>query len=376
MIASMDTEDPSLAEIARVFLKLGTIAFGGPAAHIALMEQEIVTRRRWITREAFLDQLGATNLLPGPNSTEMAIFIGYDKRGLPGLVTAGACFILPAAVLVSLIAAAYLRYGALPEVSGILYAVKPVVIAVVLQAFWKLGRAAAKSRWLVFVGVVAAVTYALGIHELLVLLLAAGIAAIPLLRTRVAAMLALVPPLAFAASDAASYTLGRLFLVFAKIGAVLFGSGYVLLAFLRSDLVDRLHWLTEQQLLDAVAVGQVTPGPVFTTATFIGYLIGGPGGAAVATLGIFLPAFLFVAVSGLILPRIRRSHVASTMLDGVVIGSLALMTIVAWQLGRSAIVDGPTIAIAIASAVLLLRFRVNSAWLILGAAAIGFFVGR
>ena len=366
---------PSLGELALVFLKLGTIAFGGPAAHIALMENEFVTRRRWLTRPAFLDRLGAANLLPGPSSTELAIFIGYEKRGLPGLLIAGFCFIVPAVILVSAIAAGYVRYGGLPQVSGMLYALKPVVIAIVVQAFWNLARTAAKSRWLAVIGIVAAIAYAAGAHELLVLLIGASLAAAPLLasraRTPMQILLLAASPFSPAAGAAASSGLGRLFLVFAKTGALLFGSGYVLLAFLRADLVDRLGWLTEKQLLDAVAVGQITPGPLFTTATFIGYLIAGPSGAAVATLGIFAPAFIFVGLSGLVLPRIRRSPIASAMLDGVVIGSLALMAVVAWQLGRSAIIDLPTLLIALISTALLLRFRINSAWLIAAAAIIG-----
>jgi chromate transporter len=368
--------NPSLSALALVFLKLGTMAFGGPAAHIALMENEFVRRRGWLTREAFLDRLGAANLLPGPSSTELAIFIGYEKRGVRGLLVAGFCFIVPAAILVSAIAAGYVRYGGLPQVSGMLYALKPVVIAVIVQAFWNLARTAAKSSWLAAIGVVAGIAYAAGMHELLVLLLSAILAASPLLVSRGRAMLPLmlltvVPPLPRAAGVAASAGLWRLFLVFAKTGAVLFGSGYVLLAFLRADMVDRLHWLTERQLLDAVAVGQITPGPLFTTATFIGYLVAGPAGAATATIGIFAPAFLFVGLSGLVLPRIRRSPIASAMLDGVVVGSLALMAVVAWQLGRAAIIDVPTLLIAVICAVVLLRYRINTAWLIGVAAVLG-----
>lgn len=367
---------PSLREVALVFLKLGTIAFGGPAAHIALMENELVTRRRWLSREAFLDRLAAANILPGPSSTEMAIFIGYEKRGLPGLLIAGFCFIVPAAILVSVIAAGYVRYGALPRAVGVLYALKPVVIAIVMQALWNLARTAAKSRWLVLVGIAAAVAYAGGAHELVVLLLSATLAAAPALRPRLRMPMELMiltfnSPFLTATTAPRSFSLSRLFLIFAKTGAVLFGSGYVLLAFLHGDLVDRLHWLTEKQLLDAIAVGQITPGPVFTTATFIGYVMGGPAGAAVATVGIFAPAFVFVGLSGLVLPRIRKSPLAGAMLDGVVVGSLALMAVVAWQLGRSAIVDMPTLAIALISTALLLRFRLNSAWLIGAAAIIG-----
>ncbi len=375
------TSQVSLQELALVFLKLGTIAFGGPAAHIAMMEDEFVTRRQWLTREQFLDRLAAANLIPGPSSTEMAIFIGYEKRGWAGLLVAGCSFILPAAIMVGAIASAYVRFGALPQVNGILYALKPVVIAIVIQAFWKLARAAVKTKWLVGLAVAAGALYAFHVHEILILAVSAVLAAGPAVyrsfagirQTRAVCLLPLTPAriAAVFAVAAAQSELGRLFLVFAKIGTLLFGSGYVLLAFLRADLVDRLHWLTERQLLDAVAVGQITPGPVFTTATFIGYVIAGSPGAVVATAGIFAPAFLFVAISGFLIPRIRRSRIAASMLDGVVVGSLALMGVVAWQLGRAAIIDWPTLLIALASTALLLTFRVNSTWLIVAAGAFG-----
>jgi chromate transporter len=379
--AGASTAAASLKEVALVFLKLGTVAFGGPAAHIAMMEDEFVTRRRWLTREQFLDRLGAANLIPGPSSTEMAILIGYEKRGWRGLLVAGCAFILPAAIMVGAIASAYVRYGTLPQVNGVLYALKPVVIAVVIQAFWKLARTAMKSIWLGTVGGVTALLYVLRVHEVLILAIAAALAGAPMLyqklpHLRKMTVGVLTPPklahlLGAAGAVAIPVGLWRLFLVFAKIGAVLFGSGYVLLAFLQADLVDRLHWLTERQLLDAVAVGQVTPGPVFTTATFIGYIIGGVPGAVVATVGIFAPGFVYVALSGLLIPRIRRSRVAASMLDGVVVGSLALIGVVAWQLGRAAIIDVPTLVIAIVSTALLLKFRVNSAWLIVTAGVFG-----
>lgn len=370
-----------LKTLALVFLKLGTIAFGGPAAHIAMMEDEFVTRRQWLTREQFLDRLAAANLIPGPSSTEMAIFVGYEMRGWAGLLIAGCAFILPAAVLVAAIASAYVRYGTLPRVSGVLYALKPVVIAIVIQAFWKLARTVLKTKWLVSVGCIATVMYAVHLHELLVLAVSAVLAGAPVLYRRLSSLrrapavfvLPMMPirVFAFLAVTGMPFGLWRLFLVFAKIGAVLFGSGYVLLAFLRSDLVDRLHWLSERQLLDSVAVGQITPGPVFTTATFIGYIIAGIPGAVVATVGIFAPAFVFVAISGFLVPRIRESPTAATMLDGVVVGSLALMGVVAWQLGRMAIIDLPTLAIATVSTVLLLTLRVNSVWLVAAAGVFG-----
>ncbi|MFI5088688.1 MAG: chromate efflux transporter [Terriglobales bacterium] len=371
--ADVSQKPVSLAEIALVFFRLGTIAFGGPAAHVAMMEDEFVRRRKWLTRQEFLDRLGASNLIPGPSSTEMAIHIGFSKRGWPGLLVAGCCFIVPAAIMVALIAAGYVRYGSLPRVEHILYAIKPVVIAVVVQAFWKLARSAVKSAWLAVIGVVCTVAYLFHVQELALLAVAGIAAAGPVLvRSRRMAMLLLAPMAAVASRpDAVPFGLSRLFLTFLKISSVLFGSGYVLLAFLRSDFVDRLHWLTEKQLLDAVAVGQVTPGPVFTTATFVGYLVGGTRGAAVATVAVFLPAFILVAASGPLIPRIRRSALAGAFLDGVIIGSLALMGVVAWQLGRAAIVDFTTAAIALVSAILLFRFRVSSAWLVIGAAVVG-----
>jgi chromate transporter len=348
----------TLRELAILFLKLGTIAFGGPAAHIAMMEDEVVRRRAWLTREEFLDLLGATNLIPGPNSTEMAIHIGARRAGFTGLVVAGACFILPAMCIVMACAWAYVKYGKLPQVAGILYGVKPVIIAVVLQALWSLSRTAIKSGSLGLLLAVAVLAVFLGVNELLVLLIA-GVVMILTARVGKSGTTLLAVPL------------GTLFLIFLKIGSVLYGSGYVLLAFLRSDFVERLGWLTEAQLLDAVAIGQVTPGPVFTTATFIGYVLGGPLAAVVATIGIFLPAFFFVAISGPLIPRIRKSPTAGAFLDGVNAASLALMVVVTWQLARAAVFDVVTVVLAIAAGVALIRYKVNSAWLVAAGAAVG-----
>jgi chromate transporter len=344
-----------LGELAWLFLRLGSTAFGGPAAHIAMMEDEVVGRRKWLTHEELLDLIAACNLIPGPNSTELAIHIGHRKAGWKGLVVAGACFILPAALIVAAIAWAYVRWGALPEVGAVLYGVKPVIIAIVVAALWRLGKTAIKTWALGAIAALAVGATLLGVNELLVLVGAGALAAARIAGSRTAVVVPLV----------------KLFGVFAKIGAVLFGSGYVLLAFLRSDLVDRLHWLTESQLLDAVAVGQITPGPVFTTATFIGYVLAGGVGAVVATVGIFVPAFVFVAVSGPLVPRLRRSRVAGAFLDGVVVASLALMAIVSVQLGHAALVDPWTIGIAAVSAIALIRFRVSSVWLVLGGAVVG-----
>jgi chromate transporter len=372
-----------LTELALLFLKLGTTAFGGPAAHIAMMEDEVVRRRRWLSSEKFLDLLGATNLIPGPNSTEMAIHIGYRQAGWPGLVVAGSCFILPAALMVTGFAWAYVRYGSLPQATRILYGIKPVIIAVVLQALWSLGRTAVKTKFLAAVGIAALVLSFLRIHELLVLFcagLTGGVVQWIFKRNKqrkssASAFFLLQAAAPAAAAATVPVSLWPLFLFFLKIGSVLFGSGYVLLAFLRADLVERWHWLTNAQLLDAIAVGQVTPGPVFTTATFIGYILAGSRGAIVATIGIFLPAFVFVAISGPIVPRIRRSPTAGAFLDGINIGSLALMASVTFELGRTALVDVPTIALAVISAFLLLRYKMNSVWFLLAGALAGLIFG-
>ena len=361
----------SLPDLAKLFLKLGTIAFGDPAAHVAMMEDEVVRRRHWLTREEFLDLFGATNLIPGPNSTEMAIHIGHKRAGWPGLIVAGGCFILPAACIVFVLGWVYVRFGTLPEAEGILYGVKPVVIAVVLQALWSLGRTAMKTKFLALAGVAVTVANFFGADELLLLFVAGAVVCMARLGwkkiaagTNASALFVAVAPALNGASaattGAAAFGLWPLFLFFLKLGAVLFGSGYVLLAFLRADLVEHWHWLTEAQLLDAVAVGQVTPGPVFTTATFIGYVLGGAKGGLLATLGIFLPAFIFVAISGPLVPRMRRSPLVGAFLDGVVVASLGLMAVVTWQLLRAALVDWMTVLLAILSALLLFRYKINS----------------
>jgi chromate transporter len=381
-----DSGDPSsLKELALVFLKLGVISFGGPAAHIAMMEDEVVGRRRWLSREEFLDLLGAANLIPGPNSTELAIHIGHRRAGWAGLFVAGGCFILPAAVIVTILAWAYARYGSFPQTGAILYGVKPVIIAIVLQAIWRLGRAALKSKTLMFVCAAGILLGFFGVHELVILIgagsaIGLGYWVIDRIRRGGSESLLLISTVlsgdlfktaALAGTSAAAFGLWPLFLFFLKVGSVLFGSGYVLLAFLRADLVERWHWLTESQLLDAITVGQVTPGPVFTTATFIGYILGGLPGAIVATVGIFLPAFFFVAVSGPLVPRIRQSSTAGVVLDGINAASLSLMTIVTWRLGRATIVDLTTLALLILSLILLICARLNSAWLVFGGALAG-----
>jgi chromate transporter len=367
----------SLAELAATFLRLGATAFGGPAAHIAMFEDEVVRRRGWLARERFLDMLGATQLIPGPNSTEMAIHVGYERAGYAGVLVAGLSFIVPAALITLVFAWAYVRFGSLPEVGSFLYGAKPAIIAVVFQALWRLGQTALRSPLLALACAAALFASALGAGELVVLFgtALAVVATRPSARRGARGMPALlavgIAPLAAGAGAAASFTLSALFLFFLKVGAVLFGSGYVLIAFLRADLVERWHWLSNAQLLDAIAVGQITPGPVFTTATFIGYLLGGGAGALVATLGIFLPAFLYVALLAPLLPRLRGSPSAGAFLDGVNAASVALLALVTWQLGRSAIVDPATGLVAVTGAVLLLRFRLNSAWLVLGGGLAG-----
>jgi chromate transporter len=376
---SASRRETSLGELAALFLRLGATAFGGPAAHIAMLEDEVVRRRRWLPRDAFLDYVGATNLIPGPNSTELAIHIGYARRGWPGLVVAGACFIGPAAVIVTLVAWAYVRYGDLPRAVGVMNGVTPVVIAIVGQALWQLGRTAMKSTGLVIVAALATAAVAAGTNELVVLA-AAGIGWMLVAtgwgRENAATAAVLLSPHAASAAAVAAAAVPQISLwtmtaTFLKIGSVLFGSGYVLLAFLRADFVERLGWLTDQQLLDAVAVGQVTPGPVFTTATFIGYVLAGTPGAALATAGIFLPAFVFVALSAPIVPRIRKSRRAGAALDGVNVASLALMAVVSWRLAHAVLTGPVPIALALAGVVALVRFRVNSTWLIAVGGTIG-----
>jgi chromate transporter len=403
-----------------VFFRLGCTAFGGPAAHIAMMRQEIVQRRRWVTDARFMDLLGATNLIPGPNSTELAIHLGFIRAGWLGLVLAGSLFIGPAMVIVLALAWAYATYGSLPQAQWLLYGIKPVIIAIVLQALYGLARTALKGPVLITAAAGVLVLYLVGVNEL-VLLFGGGAAALLVLlvlrRVRqpaaaadgganegtgggpppAAKARAVVPaaPSAGAGSllkaagaaaagaagaAAVPFSMLTLFLTFLKIGAVLYGSGYVLLAFLRGDFVERLGWLTDQQLLDAISVGQFTPGPVFTTATFVGYLVGSAGGAGVpsgiagalvATLGIFLPSFVFVALSGPLVPHLRRWPFTALLLDGVNAAALGLMGAVLLTLGQAAIVDPLTAIIAVVALAILVRWKPNSAWLVLGGGAVG-----
>lgn len=337
-----------------------------------------------MSQERFLDMLGATNLIPGPNSTEMAIHVGYERAGVAGVLVAGVSFILPAACITFVLAWLYVRYGSLPEATAFLYGAKPAIIAVVFQALWRLGRTALRSRLLVLASLVALLAAACGIDELIVLFGTGLLLTLPVLprleqRQRRPPVLRAVLPVGLAGAPlatGATFSLSALFLFFLKVGAILFGSGYVLLAFLRADLVERWHWLSNAQLLDAIAVGQITPGPVFTTATFIGYVLGGGWGALLATVGIFLPAFLFVALTAPFLASIRRSAIAAAFLDGVNVASLALLALVTTQLLASAVVDRWTVLIAVGGAVLLMRFRLNSAWLVVGGGILGLVVAQ
>ncbi len=373
-----------LKELAMLFLKLGAIAFGGPAAHIAMMNEEVVRRRQWMSSEKLLDLLGITNLIPGPNSTELAIHIGYERAGWRGLLIAGFCFILPAMLLVWALAAVYVRYQSVPQAAWLLYGVKPVIIAIVLQALWKLGKKAIKDLPTAIAGAAVIGWFFLGGNEILLLLLAGiGVMVVKAGQRKgnlasgwlvpvglMPAGLAQVPQAA--AVPAVTISGLNVFPFFLKVGAVLYGSGYVLLAFLQRDLVERSQWLTSQQLLDAVAIGQITPGPVFTTATFVGYLLAGNVGAIAGTIGIFLPSFVLVLLVNPWATKLRQSVWASGFLDGVNAASLGLMAVVTWQLGTAALVDGITLLLAILSAIAVFRFKINSAWLVLAGALVGF----
>ncbi len=371
-----------LQELARLFLKLGVLAFGGPAAHIAMMEEEVVTRRGWLERQQFLDLIGATQLIPGPNSTELAIHIGYERCGWRGLVVAGGCFIFPAMLIVWGLAAVYVHYQTVPQIGWLLYGIKPVIVAIIVQALWRLGRSAVKNIRTGVAGV-AVMALALGGWHILVLLLLAGLGVMLVdnwhrLGTP-KGLMALVLPVAAqlpsgltsqAVTDNAASVM-RIFWFFLKVGSVLYGSGYVLLAFLQDGLVERWQWLTSNQLLDAVAIGQVTPGPVFTTATFIGYLLAGHLGALMATVGIFLPSFILVMAVNPWIPKLRRSQWASGFLDGVNVASLGLMAVVTWKLATTAMLDWVTGVLALLSCIAVFRFQINASWLVLGGGLVG-----
>jgi chromate transporter len=361
-----------LAELVAMFGLLGIIGFGGPAAHIALMRREVVERRRWMDDRAVMDLVGLTSLIPGPNSTELAMLIGRQRAGGRGLVVAGLAFILPAAAIVLALAWAYVAFGSTPAGAGLLYGVKPVVLAIVAAALISFGRVAVGTPLAAILAMAAGVGWALGLHELLVLALAAMLMAA--LRLRPAGSISAVPlgaGLVGIGERLSGVDLPVLFGVFLKAGGLLFGSGYVLLAYLRGDLVERLGWLTDKQLLDAVAIGQVTPGPLFTTATFIGYLLAGVIGALVATVGIFLPGFVLSAIVAPLAARLRDRPLTAALLDGLNAGALGLMAAVSVQLGVTALVDAVSVAVALAAALALLVWRLPSVLLMGLGAAVG-----
>jgi chromate transporter len=387
-MAAEEERDPrpergSLREVAGLFLKLGTIAFGGPAAHVALMHTEVVGRRRWVSEQQFLDLVGATNLLPGPSSTELAIYLGLRRAGWRGLVAAGACFIAPAFAIVLGLAVLYDRYGTTPVATDLLYGVTPVVIAIIAHALVLLGRTALKSAGLAVIGLAALGGYLAGLHPLLLLALGAALWLAVTGGRRLAARFgapAILVPLAGplllqAPATAGSVSLTTLFWTFLKLGSVVFGSGYVLLAFLHDDLVEGLRVISDRQLVDAVAVGQITPGPVFTTATFIGYLAAGTPGAVVATVAIFAPSFVFVPLIDRLLAAVRNRPWVRTALDGVNVAAVALMAGVALQLARTALVDPLTVTLAAATLAVLLRWHPNPTWLIAAGATVGLLHG-
>ena len=353
------------------------LGFGGPAAHIAMFREEAVRRRKWLSDQRFMDLVGATSLIPGPNSTEMAIHLGLERAGWRGLVAAGALFILPAFLIVTGLAWVYVEFNEVPALQWALYGIKPVVIAIVVNAIIGLGQTALRKVWARALAAGVLVLYVVGINELI--LLAAG-GAIGLLGTArpwrgpgSRTLLGLLPlgtaPAVLTA--AGTFSVGHMFLLFLKIGAVLYGSGYVLLAFMQGDFVDRLGWLTQQQLLDAVAIGQMTPGPVFTTASFVGYVLGGWSGAVLATVAIFLPSFVFVALLNPLVARVRADRRASGFLDGVNATAIALMMGVGIILGRAAIVDVPTAVLAAVALVLVMRYRTTATWLVPAGAVLG-----
>jgi len=378
-----------LVEVLWLFLRLGFTAFGGPAAHIAMMREEVVRKRQWVSSERFVDLIGITNLIPGPSSTELAIYLGYLRAGWLGLLVAGVCFIGPAMLIVLALAWVYVTYGALPQIGWLFYGIQPVVVTIIAQAIWNLGRTVFKGKLSVGLAILVLVCYFLGVNVLI--LLFGGAALYGLLRLLITRwhkkppVTSLVVPLLGAnlqaifeplgsfmrTGAAAPISLGLVFLTFLKLGSVVYGSGYTLLAFLRIDLVQNLHWLTDKQLLDAVSIGQFTPGPVFTTATFIGYVIGGWPAALLATLAMFLPSFVLIALIHPVASRFRQATWTATLLDGVNAAALALMVGVLVQLGQHALMDVLTWAITLLTLVVLLRFKLNSVWLILAGAVIG-----
>ena len=383
MSGSIDRGSTALRQLARLFLKLGVVAFGGPAAHIAMMEDEIVKRRNWVSHEHFLDLLGATNLIPGPNSTEMAIHIGYVRAGWRGLIVAGICFIFPAVAITLILAYLYVAYGSLPQVQPFVSGIRPAIIAVILAAVFRLSKSVVKNPLMVVLGVLVLIMNLAGFDEILLLLVSGAVGLIwsnrRQLRQAISSTFALLPLLSVqtfatsvdAQSMSGSATVMGLGLFFLKIGSILYGSGYVLVAFLQAGLVDTRHWLTQPQLFDAIAVGQFTPGPVLSTATFIGYLILGIPGAAITTIGIFLPSFVFVLVVSPFIPKVRKSSSASGFLNGVNAASLGLMLAVTVKLATAALSGIASWFILLLAMVVVIAWNINTAWIVLGSAILG-----
>lgn len=368
----------SLREVALLFLRLGATAFGGPAAHMAMMRDEVVRRRKWLTDQEFLDFIGVANLIPGPSSTELAILVGHFRAGWRGLIVAGTTFIVPAMVIVLALAWGYSQFGSTPGATAVLYGVKPVIIAIVVQALWGLGRAAVKNVATGLIGAGVLIAYLMNVNPI-VLLFGGGLLGLAFSQTHfralgAASLAPVFPPLSIPGALSAlgaGADLGALFLTFLKLGLVVYGSGYVLLAFLREDFVLRLGWLSDQQLLDAIAIGQITPGPVFTTATFIGYLVAGLPGALVSTLGIFLPSFILVAVSHRFVKRLRASPTMSSFLDGANAASVGLMAAVTCQLALASIVGTVAVVILVVALVVFIRTSISSLWVLLAGGLLG-----
>lgn len=371
----MAHEKGHITEVAKVFFKLGLIAFGGPAAHVAMMEEEVVTKRKWMDRQHFLDLMGATNLIPGPNSTEMTMHCGHERAGRLGLFVAGASFILPAVVLTGILAWLYVEYGSLPQVEPFIFGIKPAVIAIIASAVYKLGQKAVKGTELAILGVVCLVAAILGLNEVLALLAtgALGAAYFYIKQQGGSVKKQLLPVMLFQASaePLVSPSTWKIFWSFLKVGSVLYGSGYVLFAYLDAELVAK-GWLTQQQLMDAIAIGQFTPGPVLSTATFIGYQLGGVGGAVAATVGMFLPSFLFVLVLNPLIPKMRRSKLLSYFLDSVNVAAVAIMMAVLVKMGQAIMVDWRAVVIAVLALAVTFGYKkANAMWLVLGGSLLG-----